>query len=97
MLILGLAGVARKDIISNYEVSYTNLESFHGVIRDQVSAFNVPESFLYSDREYITLAYDYIIENHGNIEQYLLSKGISQDVLERVKMQLGQKIEVVVE
>ena len=51
----------------------------------------------YSEREYITLAYDYIIENHGNIEQYLLSKGISQDVLERVKTQLGQEIEVVVE
>ena len=97
MLLLGLAGVARKDIISNYEVSYTNLESFHGVIKDQLSAFNVPESFLFSDREYIILAYDYIIENHGDFERYLRSKGISQDVLNRVKEQLVQEIEVTVE
>ena len=63
MLLLGLIGAERKDIISNYEVSYTNLETFHKNTKLDLKAYKVPEEFLYSNSEYIEFAYDFLIEN----------------------------------
>lgn len=85
MLLLGIAGVEKKDIISNYEVTYSNLESFHkpGILPE-----GVPEVFLYSKREYLEQAYDYLIEKYGGFEEYLLQKGISKEVINQVKGRL---------
>lgn len=91
MLLLGLAGVEKKDIISNYEVTYTNLESFHQFDKGGTTPFEVPKEFLYSSREYIIRAYDYLVEIYGDVEKYLLAKGVEQDVLDRVKGRLGQE------
>lgn len=85
MLLLGLAGVERKDIISNYEVTYTNMESFKRSKKDRVLPAHVPESYLYSSREYIEAAYDYIIATHGTFENYLLAKDIDQEMIDCVK------------
>lgn len=82
LLLLGLAGVEKKDIISNYEVSYTKLESLHDVESD------LPVNYLYSNREYIIQAIDYIMENYGSYEEYLLSTGLSDEVLSSVKHKL---------
>lgn len=85
MLLLGLAGVDKKDIVSNFEVSYTNLESLHG--REKLYEI-IPKEFLYSSRNYILHAYDYILENYQSFEKYLLEIGVEQDVIYRVKNRL---------
>ena len=88
MLLLGVAGVEKKDIISNYEVTYTNLESLfqRAKVRN-----NIPVEFLYSDREYILKAYEYILDTYQTFDQYLLSKGVAQEVIDCVKCRvLGQ-------
>ncbi|MBL3644410.1 tyrosine-protein phosphatase [Bacillus sp. RHFB] len=82
MLLLGLAGVEKKDIVSNYEVTYTNLES----IQQYENQFgNIPKEFLYSNRENILTAYEYILHTYQSVDQYLMAKDVGQDVIERVK------------
>ena len=93
MLLLGLVGVEKKDIISNYEVTYTNLESFHDVTNIGIALEKIPMEFLYSRKEYIIRAYEHIIEKYESIENYLQSKNIEQVVIDRVKERLAQGIE----
>mgnify|MGYP001950605127 FL=1 len=85
MLLLGIAGVEKKDIISNYEVTYSNLESFH---KPGFLTKGIPEVLLLSKREYLEHAYDYLMEKYGGFESYLFDKGISEDVIQRVKGRL---------
>jgi protein-tyrosine phosphatase len=93
MLLLGLAGVEKKDIVSNYEVTYTNLES---LLQRASQYSNIPVEFMYSNREYILKAYEYILHTYQTFDQYLLSKGVDQEVIDRVKGRvLGQDEPVV--
>ncbi len=89
MLLLGIADVAKKDIITNYEVTYSNMESFHD--EGNILPEGVPVEFLYSKREYIERAYDHLMENYGSFEDYLQSKHISRDVITKVRDRLLQK------
>ncbi|MFD1334471.1 tyrosine-protein phosphatase [Oceanobacillus iheyensis] len=82
MLLLALAGVERKDIVSNYEVTFTNLESMHDLVG---SYENIPEEYMYSNRDYILRAYEYILENYQSVEQYLLAKDVDQDTIDRIR------------
>ncbi|KAB7668351.1 tyrosine-protein phosphatase [Bacillus sp. B1-b2] len=93
MLLLGLVGVEKKDIVSNYEVTYSNLESMHNL---ETVYENVPKEFLYSTRDNIILAYDYIIQNYQSFDQYLLSKNVDQDVIDKVKERLLHQEETVI-
>jgi len=89
MLLLGIAGVEKKDIVSNYEVTYTNLvDSIDPVILQGDIPDGIPKEFLYSSRDYILRAYDYILETYKSVDHYLMTKGIEQDVIERVKNRL---------
>lgn len=91
MLILGLAGVEKKDIIANYEVTYTNMEYFQSFKKNITLPYDIPKEFLYSSREYIIEAYDHIIDGYVTFENYLLSKGIEEEILHRLKERLGVK------
>ncbi|WP_051428134.1 tyrosine-protein phosphatase [Bacillus sp. J33] len=82
MLLLGLAGVEKKDIVSNYEVTYTNLESMH---QNESLYGNIPMEFLYSNRDYILKAYEYIYHTYQSFDQYLMAKGVEMDVIDRIK------------
>ncbi|WP_299089037.1 tyrosine-protein phosphatase [uncultured Metabacillus sp.] len=82
MLLLGLAGVEKKDIVSNYEVTYTNLESIQQIENPNG---NIPKEYMYSNRDYIIRAYEYILHTYQSVGHYLLAKGVGQDVIERVK------------
>ncbi|WP_057915294.1 tyrosine-protein phosphatase [Peribacillus muralis] len=82
MLLLGLAGVEKKDIVSNYEVTYTNLESLQ---QNENKFGNIPKEYLYSNRDYILRAYEYILQTYHSVDQYLMAKGVEQDVIDRVK------------
>ncbi len=93
MLLLGLAGVEKRDIITNYEVTYTNLESMHSL---EGQYKDVPEDLLNSKSENIKFAYEYIIHNYRSVNEYLLNKGIEQKVIDQVKKRLLLGAEVTV-
>lgn len=82
MLLLGLAGVEKKDIVSNYEISYSKLESLHDLESD------LPVNYLYSNREYILQAIDYVVKYYGTYENYLLSTGLTEEILLHIKEKL---------
>ena len=82
MLLLVLVGVSKKDIVSNYGVTYTNLESFQNI---KGLPTRIPESYLYSNRDYILMAYNHIMDHYQTIEAYLLSKVISQENIDKIK------------
>lgn len=77
MLILGLSGVSKKDIIANYEVTYTYLP----VIVNK----EVVTNLIYSKPEYIKKAIEHIEKEYGTYKEYLLSCNIDNEVLEIVK------------
>src|SRR5699024_12081763 len=54
MLLLGLVGVSKKDIVSNYEVNYTKLESFQN-IKGLTTRIN--ETYLYLNIDYFLMIY----------------------------------------
>lgn len=82
MLLLGIAGVDKKDIVSNYEVTYSNLESLQ---KYKNLSGKIPQSYLYSSREYIVRAYEHIIDTYASFDNYLVSKGIESEVIDRVR------------
>ena len=82
MLLLGLVGVSKKDIVSNYEVTYTNLESFQNI---KGLPTRIQESYLYSSRDYILMAYNHLMDHYHSIENYLLEKNISQENIDKIK------------
>lgn len=85
MLLLGLAGVSKKDIVSNYEVSFTNLESLHEAVEkfDHISS-----DYFLSRRENIIKAYHYVIDHYGTFENYLKTVGINEEMLDGIKARL---------
>lgn len=87
MLLLGLAGVSRPDIIANYMVS----EVYHGMNpRQRVMDLPIdfPNEVLQSKPQFIAGAYDSLIENYGSIKEYLLSIGITKESLEAIQQKL---------
>src|SRR5690606_18188190 len=82
MLLLGLAGVEKKDIVANYEVSYTKLESLHDV------ESTLPNNYLYSIPEYIMQGINYIMDNYNSYENYLLSTGLTEEILTQIRKRL---------
>lgn len=93
MLLLGLAGVDKKDIVTNYEVTYTNLESLHQLNGEYE---NIPKELLYSNREYILKAYDHILNTYHSFDHYLIAKGVGQGMIDQVKGRLFSLGEAVV-
>lgn len=87
MLLLGIAGVEKKDIVTNYEVTYTNLESMLRKYAGQ-SERTYPQEVMYSSPAYISQAYEHIQSNYGSCERYLQAKGVSEETINRVKLRL---------
>lgn len=87
MLLLGLAGVDKYDIIANYEITYTNLRRNPDFMAN-MNDYNVPIELMYSKDNYMETLIDYIIEEYGDFHTYLLSCGISEVNLSKVKTML---------
>lgn len=76
MLLMGLLGVDKLDILANYEVSYTYIQSN---LNEMQSAY--PLNILKSDPIDISAAYNSIIENYGSFYKYFESLGFSENIL----------------
>lgn len=77
MLILGLCGVSRKDIIANYEVTFTYVPVLLNDSINKRLALSIPE--------YIITAIEFIEENYGTYREYLKSCELSDEILDIVK------------
>lgn len=83
MLLLGICGVSKEDIIANYQVSHTYLRDHVELrIRDGL------EELEYSRSEWIEAAYDHIIEEYGTFRKYLLSAGLKKKDIRRIRRKL---------
>lgn len=78
MLILGICGVARKDIIANYEVTFTYVP----ILIDEVAE---NRNLVLSLPEYIETAIDFIEENYITYYDFLKNCGISDDIINKIK------------
>lgn len=85
MLLLGLAGADKFDIISNYEVTYSNLRKNAAF---QAGAKGYPPEVLYSKADYIEPVIDHIYTMHGDFEKFLAAMDIPEAVITAVKKRL---------
>ena len=91
MLLLGLSGVGRADIVSDYVRSWTCLMRDEAFASDWADPRRVRTRHLMESRpEYIESALDLIEDEWGGAEPYLLACGVGAGVLERVRRRLVQ-------
>jgi len=73
-LLLLLCGVSEVDVVADYMVSCVYLKSLAEII-------GLSNAALSSKPEYIEYFLDYLNENYQGAEQYLLSIGVSQEII----------------
>lgn len=83
MILLGLANVARADIIADYEIS----SAYLGYIErydehEPLSVFRITNPY------YMKEAFDYIERKYKTFEDYLLYAKVDQDIIDKVKNKL---------
>jgi len=85
-MLLMLAGIDECDIVADYQVSFTYFKpSFQKTLEVHP---NMPMHFAYSNPEWIENIIGLIKSDHGNIENYLISRGATKENLEKVKSKL---------
>lgn len=88
--LLGLANVSDQDIVENYRVSWDLVKDrpkIKEVYRLKSLKYdNYDFSIDISKAERIQEVLDYIKENHGTFENYLLNCGVSQNNLDKIKL-----------
>lgn len=85
-LLLWLAGVDKFDILSNYQISYTNLIRNPKYI-DYLNGEDAND-LMFSRLEDLEPALQYISDNYGNAENYLLYIGVSKENIEIIRNKL---------
>lgn len=97
MLLLGICGVSKIDIITNYMQTEVNLKynkNFNESMNKLNSNFpeNVVNALSKSDAEFIESTYDYFINKYKSFNDYFLLIGISEDVIEKLKNEIMVEI-----
>ncbi len=83
MILLGICGVSREDIMANYEVSFSYLDQ-----HVEVHYGEGLEDLNNSKREWIAAAYDHIMEEYGSFKNYLLECGLTKKEIRRIRKKL---------
>ncbi len=90
MLLLGLVDVSAEDIMQNYSVSYDLIKEnpkIKAIIENDVKDFGEAaiDKYHATPPSKIKHGIDYISENYGTTENYLLACGVSKENLENIK------------
>ncbi|MGB7594312.1 MAG: tyrosine-protein phosphatase [Erysipelotrichaceae bacterium] len=72
MLLMGLAGVSTEDILANYQISFTHLDTSIDVLA------RVPMNLLDSKPEYLIHALDHLTQHYGDFASYVEACGFDQ-------------------
>jgi len=87
MLLLGLAGVQREDIIADYMVT-----EVYNTANPNQRVVNLPielsEGLLASNPKSIAAAYDFLISAYGSFEKYFQSLGLDETTIQVLKKKL---------
>ena len=81
MLLMGLVKVPNRDIVSNYEVSFTNLKRNAYFKQHE----NPNSQLLFSPNIYMEETIRFVFERYHSFEAYLLSIGLTQASLDLIK------------
>jgi len=86
MLLLGLCGVVKEDIVATYQVSRTYL-------KDHVELHLPPElmNLNYTEPEWMEETYDFLINKYGSFEDYFLTVGYTKNEIKKLKKRLLTK------
>jgi len=90
MLLLGLVGVDKQEIIDNYTPSaelVRERHNIHELLNNDVTnhGWDILAEKHISPKITIENQIDYVIENYGTFEKYLLACDISQETLDTIK------------
>lgn len=86
MLLLSLAGVAREDILADYQISETYLAEIIQLIQ-----LRVPDLAAFagqSRREYLEECMDLLLDKYGSVPDYLRAAGLTDRELETLRHKL---------
>ncbi len=88
MLLLGICGVSKQDITTNYMITATNLKYNEHFIENNRKMFekykdyvseDILKNIAASNVEYIEFVYDKLMENYGSFKSYFLHIGITEE------------------
>ncbi|BED92322.1 MAG: tyrosine-protein phosphatase [Candidatus Paraimprobicoccus trichonymphae] len=82
MILLGLVNVSKEDIVNDYKITYGLIKNKEDV-KEGIEKYRL--ELYQSLPEYITPAIDYIFEKYKNFENYILSCGVSCELVDLVK------------
>lgn len=88
MLILGLAGVSRTDIVKDYLYSFGSIKEVERAVDLGEYAPTDQGMRMPRRREAIEAVYDSVVEGYGSVEAYLRACGLTDDELRRVRQRL---------
>lgn len=83
LLLLGICGVSKEDIVANYQVSHTYLKD-HVELRIHDGL----EELEYSKAEWIEAAYQHILDTYGSFRNYLISAGLKKKEIRKIRRKL---------
>lgn len=93
MLLLGICGVTKQDIVTNYMQTEVNLK-YNEEFNKHMKSLNsgLPQDFVKSlkksEAEFIEYTYDYLIEKYESFEKYFEVLGFSEEYILKLKNEL---------
>lgn len=86
MLLLGLAGASRRDIVADYAFSFGTVDEVDRALDAHGDALEheVFSAHLYNRMRIIATVYDTILHEHGSVRAFLLGCGLSSQTLDNV-------------
>lgn len=88
MLLLGLAGVSRQQVVADYAYSFDTVERVDRAVRTGEYPALSAWSQLPMRVEAISIIYDTVVSSYGGVRSYLEACGISEEALEAVRAHL---------
>lgn len=90
MLLLGLVGASRYDIVADYAYSFGEIDEVHRSLdaRGDVIEQEIYSTHLCNRMRIIATVYDTILHEHGSVRGYLISCGLAQETLDAVAAHL---------
>lgn len=86
MLLLSIAGVSREDIVADYQQTYTYVKSYIQTHRDLL--WDSRSEKHYSLPETMENVIDSIEQKYGSVIDYILSTGVSDETIEKIRKKL---------